>query len=74
MNKIGLPEDNMFLISAGRIKALILEEKALDLVERSVFRGQNYPGLLNVYNSNNIKFKPLVHKKNIFFQLEIVKE
>lgn len=55
MNKIGLPEDNMFLISAGRIKALILEEKALDLVERSVFRGQNYPGLLNVYNSNNIK-------------------
>lgn len=54
MNKIGLPEDNMFLISAGRIKALILEEKALDLVERSYFLGQHYTGLLNAYNSNNI--------------------
>lgn len=33
MNKIGLPKDNMFLMSAGRIKALILEEKAIDLLE-----------------------------------------
>lgn len=52
MNKIGLPEDNMFLISAGRIKALILEEKALDLVERNGVMGQHYPGLFNVYNIN----------------------
>lgn len=32
MNKIGIPQDNMLLVNAGRIRALILEEKALDIV------------------------------------------
>jgi len=35
----------MFLISAGRIKALILEEKALDLMERSYELGHRNLGL-----------------------------
>jgi len=34
MKKIGLPDDNILLVNAGRIKALILEEKALDIVNR----------------------------------------
>lgn len=36
MNKIGLPHDNMLFVNAGRIKALILEEKALDVLERGI--------------------------------------
>lgn len=36
MEKIGLPSDNMLLVNAGRIKALILEEKALDIMERGI--------------------------------------
>lgn len=34
MKEIGLPKDHMMLVNAGRIKALILEETALDIVER----------------------------------------
>jgi len=34
MEKIGLPNDNMLLVNAGRIKAVILEEKALDIIDR----------------------------------------
>jgi len=34
MKKIGLPDDNILLVNAGRIKALILEEKALDIINR----------------------------------------
>jgi len=36
MEKIGLPNDNMLLVNAGRIKALILEEKALDIMDRGI--------------------------------------
>ncbi|KAL5242886.1 hypothetical protein ACI65C_010296 [Semiaphis heraclei] len=36
MEKIGLPSDNMLLVNAGRIKALILEEKALDIMDRGI--------------------------------------
>lgn len=47
MKKIGLPDDNMLLISAGRIKALILEEKALDLInEDNIFEPI---GLCNIH-------------------------
>lgn len=38
MKKIGLPDDNMLLVNAGRLKALILEEKALDIM---LDRGNN---------------------------------
>lgn len=34
MKKIGLPDDNMLLVNAGRIKALVLEEKALNIINR----------------------------------------
>lgn len=36
METIGLPNDNMLLVNAGRIKALILEEKALDIMDRGI--------------------------------------
>lgn len=36
MSKIGVPDDNMLLVNAGRIKALILEEKALYLLEHGI--------------------------------------
>lgn len=36
MKKIGLPDDNMLVVNAGRIKALILEEKALDIIDRDL--------------------------------------
>lgn len=51
MKKIGLPDDNLLVISAGRIKALILEEKALDMLQKA----QNAlppdsPGLFSNYS------------------------
>lgn len=36
MKKIGLPHNNMLVVNAGRIKALILEEKALDIIDRGI--------------------------------------
>jgi len=36
MEEIGLPKDNMLLINAGQIKALILEEKAMDMANRGI--------------------------------------
>lgn len=36
MSKIGVPDDNMLLVNAGRIKALILEEKALYFVDNGL--------------------------------------
>lgn len=38
MKKIGLPDDNMLYVNAGRLKGLILEEKALDIM---MDRGNN---------------------------------
>lgn len=32
MKQIGLPDDNMLFVNAGRLKGLILEEKALDII------------------------------------------
>lgn len=49
MNKIGLPDDNMLLVNAGRIKALILEEKALDITNENF--GMNHDGLQGWYNN-----------------------
>lgn len=51
MHKIGVPENNLLLVNAGRIRALILEEKAIDLATRGYRQHQNpeLNGLYNVY-------------------------
>lgn len=51
MKKIGLPHDNMLFVNAGRIKALILEEKAIDLVE-SGLEHYTHEGLESMCHNN----------------------
>lgn len=36
MRRINIPEDNFLLVNAGRIKALILEEKSLMIDHRGI--------------------------------------
>lgn len=45
MKKLGLPDDNMLLIDAGEVKALILEEKALDIMNENFGNDVNDRGL-----------------------------
>lgn len=50
METIGIPDDNMLFVNAGRIKALILEEKALDIIDRGItlYFYEGVPGMYDI--------------------------
>lgn len=67
MRKIGISEHNLLFVNAGRIRALILEEKALDLLVRD-FPYNPANGLYEMY----FKFYFVTGFVNIFFFFKLM--
>ncbi|XP_060840464.1 amyloid protein-binding protein 2 isoform X2 [Rhopalosiphum padi] len=71
MEKIGLPNDNMLLVNAGRIKALILEEKALDIMDRDL-QADGIKRLLERMKKNMLNEAEALHLKALQVSLQAV--
>lgn len=76
MNKIGIPDDNMAFADAGRIKALISQEKYFYLRQ---FQNNNFNYELSMYKKNyyiviNFSLRYILSVANILPFMKVLKE